>query len=248
MKSLAIIQARISSERLPGKVMMKIGDKTLLDRTIDSAHGAKMIEKVYVATSNDSSDDILVDHLKNRNVLVYRGSLNNVFSRYYEIANEEKGAFGSIVRLTGDCPLLDPRVIDKTIEHHNKGSFEYTSTGLSKTFPMGQAVEVIDLPLFLSLDEKKLSKDDLEHVTRHIWKRPDSFRCGEIRYQNKKYPNSKELRITVDQIEDFQLVKKIIEGLDYVNEKKVSIDDVVDYLYKNPELIEINKYVKQVET
>ena len=247
MKTLAIIQARMSSKRLPGKVLMKIGDKTLIDRTIDSAMIAKNIDKVYVATSEDESDDVLYEHLVKKNVSVFRGSLNDVFSRYYEIALSEKQNYKNIVRLTGDCPLIDPKVIDETIIEHFKNNNDYTSTGLSKSYPLGQAVEVIKVETLLNLKKEQLEKEDLEHVTRYIWKRPNEFVCGSKVYINKNFPNCSELRLTVDQIEDFELIKTIIKSLNYQNEKNVSLEKIIEFLYSNPELIKINKNVKQIQ-
>mgnify|MGYP001220502526 FL=1 len=247
MKTLAIIQARMSSKRLPGKVLMKIGNKTLIDRTIDSAMISKNIDKIYVATSKDKSDDVLYEHLVKKNISVFRGSLNNVFSRYYEIALLEQQNYNSIVRLTGDCPLIDPEIIDETITDHYKNNNDYTSTGLSKSYPIGQAVEVIKIETLLSLEKEHLEEEDLEHVTRYIWKRPNKFACGSKVYSNQSFPNCSELRLTVDQIEDFELVEKIIKGLNYLNEKNVSLEKIIKFLYSNPELIKINKNVKQLE-
>jgi spore coat polysaccharide biosynthesis protein SpsF len=247
VKSLAIIQARMSSNRLPGKVLMKIENKTLIERTIDAAKLAKNIDKIYVATSNDKSDDILYEYLTKRNISVYRGSLDNVFSRYYKIAHLEKQNYKNIVRLTGDCPLIDPNVIDDVIKEHYQSNNDYTSTGLSKSYPLGQAVEVIKIDTLLNLNNYDLDKEDLEHVTRYIWKRPNKFLCGSKVYINEDFPNCSELRLTVDQIEDFELIKRIIEGLSYTDEKKVSLEEMIEFLYSNEELIEINKNVQQIQ-
>ncbi len=248
MKSLVIIQARMSSNRLPGKVLMEVGGGKLIDRIINSALLSSKVNKLYVATSNDKSDDPLVEYLKNEEVSIFRGSLDNVFSRYYEIALIEKNNFDSVVRLTADCPLLDSNLIDNVIEYHDKNNYEYTSTGLSKSFPLGQAVEVINLKTLLELNTNSLDKEDLEHVTRYIWKRPETFNCGSFTYVNKKYPNANELRLTVDETEDVQLIKEIIKGLNYKSENKVSLDEIIEYLYKNPSLIEINSHIKQIVT
>lgn len=248
MNPLIIIQARMSSKRLPGKVLMETGGGTLIDRIINSAQKSKLSKKIYIATSRDKSDDPLVNYLKNKNVEVYRGSLDNVFSRYYEIALNEMKHFDSIVRLTGDCPLLDSNLIDNTLNFHYKNNCDYTSTGLSKTFPLGQSVEVVSLKKFLQIDKKLLDKEDLEHVTRYIWKRTKIYKCGSPSYENHRHPNSNELRLTVDEEEDLDLVKKIVKGLGYSDQKDVSIDEMVDYLYSNPKIIEINKHVKQITT
>ena len=178
----------MSSNRLPGKVLMEVGGGKLIDRIINSALLSSKVNKIYVATSNDKSDDPLVEYLKNEEVSIFRGSLDNVFSRYYEIALIEKNNFDSVVRLTADCPLLDSNLIDNVIEYHDKNNYEYTTTGLSKSFPLGQAVEVINLKTLLELNTNSLDKEDLEHVTRYIWKRPQTFNCGSFTYVNKKYP------------------------------------------------------------
>ncbi len=248
MKPLFIIQARMSSNRLPGKVLKKINNKTLIDRIIHSAKNSKYVSEIYVATSTDSSDDILVKQLENADVKIFRGSLNDVFSRFYEIAKKEETKYDSIVRLTADCPLLDPKIIDRTLEaHYSNTKHDYTSTGISSTFPLGQGVEIIDIDTFLDLKNKKLDSEDREHVTRYIWKRPEIYNCKSITYQHPKYKDCSNLRITVDQIEDFILVEKIIKNMNY-DSKDISLDEIVSFLFENPNLIEINKYVKQVVT
>lgn len=246
-KVVAIIQARMASNRLPGKVLMKAGKKTLIDRIIDAAKFSDNIEKVYVATSNESSDDVLYDYLLQKNISVYRGSLENVFSRFYEISLMEKDNFENIVRLTADCPLLDSNIIDEIINEHVINGNDYTSTGLSHSYPLGQAVEVIKIKTLLSLKNKQLEDLDLEHVTRYIWKRQNEFQCGSKIYVNEKFPNCSELRLTVDQIEDYILINEIINGLNYDSQKNVSLEEIVDFLYSHPELIEINKDVKQIQ-
>ena len=248
MKPLAIIQARMSSNRLPGKVLMEVGGGKLIDRIIDSARQSKNVKKIYVATSTHKSDDPLVEYLDDKEVSVYRGSLDNVFARYQKISLIEEKEFDSIIRLTGDCPLLDSNLIDDTLNYHYENNYEYTSTGLSKTFPLGQSVEVINLMEFLNINIDSLSPEDLEHVTRYIWKRPNQYFCGSFEYKNNKFPNPNELRLTVDEDDDVKLIREIIKGLNYDKRKNVSLDEIVEYLYANPQLIEINKHVKQIIT
>ena len=136
----------MSSSRLPGKVLKKINNKTLIERIIESSLKSKYSTKIYVATSKDRTDDTLVQNIKDFDVSIYRGSLENVYSRFYEIAINEIENFDSIVRLTADCPLLDTKIIDLTVESHYKNSnYDYSSTGLTDTFPLGQGVEVIEI-------------------------------------------------------------------------------------------------------
>ena len=248
MKQLTVIQARMSSTRLPGKVLMKIGKKTLIDRIIDSAEEATSTSKIFIATSEEDSDDILVKYLEKRDVEIFRGSINNVYSRFYEIVKNEKNNFDSVIRLTADCPLLDPDIIDTTVDKHYSDFYDYTSTGLSKTFPLGQAVEIVKISTFLNLPNSQMDKEDLEHVTRYIWKRPDEYRLGSISYENEYFSDSSKLRLTVDQIEDFILIEKIISGLSYENVKKVSLDEIIKFLSNNPKLIDINKNVEKIIT
>jgi len=248
VKPLFIIQARMSSSRLPGKVLKEINNKSLVQRIIDSTKASSYSSKIYIATSTDKTDDVLVEHLKQQDVSIYRGSLENVFSRFYEITNKEQSNFDSVVRLTADCPLLDPKVIDLTIEdHYKKINYDYTSNGLSGSFPLGQGVEVVEINKFLDLKNKRLTNEDLEHVTRFIWKRPSIYNCNSVEYNHPTYQNCSQLRLTVDEIEDFNLIEKIIQNMSY-DKKKPSLDDVVNFLYKNPKLIDINKHIKQKET
>lgn len=245
MKPLFIIQARMSSSRLPGKVLKKINNKTLIERIIKSSLESKYSTKIYVATSKDKTDDILVQNIKDFDISIYRGSLENVYSRFYDIAMKELENFDTVVRLTADCPLLDPKIIDLTLESHYKDSnYDYSSTGLTNTFPLGQSVEVININKIVDLINKKLTEEDLEHVTRFIWKRPHIYRCNSIEYKNPKYKDCSAIRLTVDECEDFELIKKIVTKMSY-DDKYISLDEVVDFLFKNPKLLEINKHINQ---
>lgn len=237
----------MSSSRLPGKVLKEINSKSLVQRIIESTKASSYSSKIYIATSTDKTDDVLAEHLRHQDVSIYRGSLENVFSRFYEITNKEQSNFDSVVRLTADCPLLDPKVIDLIIENHYEDiNHDYTSNGLSGSFPLGQGVEVIEINKFLDLKNKRLSNEDLEHVTRFIWKRPSIYNCNSIEYNHPIYQNCSHLRLTVDEIEDFKLIEKIIKKMSY-DKKTLSLDDIVNFLYENPKLIDINKHIKQKE-
>lgn len=235
----------MSSSRLPGKVLKKINNKTLIERIIESSLESKYSTKIYVATSKDKTDDILVQNIQDFDISIYRGSLENVYSRFYEIAINEIKNFDTVVRLTADCPLLDPKIIDLTLESHYKNSnYDYSSTGLTDTFPLGQGVEVIEINKFVDLNNKTLTGEDLEHVTRFIWKRPDIYNCNSIEYNHPVHKNCFELRLTVDEIEDFELIQKIVTEMSY-DDKYISLDEIVDFLYKNPKILNINKHIKQ---
>ena len=235
----------MSSSRLPGKVLKKINNKTLIERIIESYLESKYSTKIYVATSKDKTDDILVQNIQDFDISIYRGSLENVYSRFYEIAINEIKNFDTVVRLTADCPLLDPKIIDLTLESHYKNNnYDYSSTGLTDTFPLGQGVEVIEINKFVDLNNKTLTEEDLEHVTRFIWKRPNVYSCNAIEYNHPKHKNCFELRLTVDEIEDFELIQKIVTEMSY-DDKYISLDEIVDFLYKNPKNLNINKHIKQ---
>ena len=228
---LAILQARFSSSRLPGKVLKTILGKEMLLHQIERLQYSKMIDKLVVATSEDSSDDAIERLCQDNNVEVFRGDLNNVLDRFYQCAIQYNPDY--VVRLTGDCPLTDWQVIDQTIQYCLKGDFDYVTT--SSKFPDGLDVGVVAMPALKSAWEGGALPSEMEHVTQYISKKPNQFNNGV--FNSSK--NLSHLRLTVDEPEDFVLVGKIYQSL-YENNPLFLIQDILDLLRNKPELIKIN--------
>ena len=202
----AIIQARMGSSRLPNKVLMEIDGKTSLKFMIDRVTKSKYTEKIIVATTTNERDKVIVDFCINNNILYYCGSENDVLDRYYQASKNNDVT--TIVRLTSDCPLIDPDQIDKTIELYFDKGVNYAANAVPpevKKYPDGSDVEVFSFKdLTRAWTETKNIKDR-EHVTFYFWKRNKNFTTAML---DNKYDWGK-YRITVDYKEDIDLVRQI---------------------------------------
>ena len=240
MKVAAIIQARMGSTRLPGKVLKKVLGKTLLEYQIERVKRAKTLDEIIIATTIKESDDQIVQLCQQFSIPYYRGSEEDVLSRYYEAATE----FGVdvIVRLTSDCPIIDPTVIDKVVEHYleNKDRYDYVSNTLTRTYPRGLDTEVMSYEVLKKAHEEAKELVYREHVTAYIYHHPDQFRLCNV--SNEK--DESKHRWTVDTEEDFLLIKHILETLYPIN-PLFTVEDVIQILRDKPEWVEINAHVEQ---
>ncbi len=203
----AILQARMSSTRLKGKVLLDIEGRPMILRQIERIRRAETISKIVLATSSDSTDDPLEELGNSEQIEVYRGSLDDVFSRFREICNLSTEQ--NFVRLTGDCPLTDPSVIDKVVEEHILSGADYTSNTVYRTYPRGLDVEVYRSSALEKLAEYRLSKQELEHVTLGFHLRPGQFSIHNV---GDSTDNS-GLRWTVDTQDDFEFVAWVYSSL-----------------------------------
>ena len=234
MKLLAIIQARLSSSRLPGKVLKKVCGKSLLELQLERVRLAENIEHLVVATSISREDDAIKSMCDGLGVACFRGSLDNVLDRYYQAALLFKPKY--IVRMTADCPLIDPEIIDKTISYFFSGDFDYVSNTLTPTFPDGLDLEIFTFKALEEASKEAKLSSDLEHVTPFIWKQPERYKIGQF----KNDVDLSDMRWTVDEPEDFELITKIYEIL-YPRNPKFAMNDILDLLKKNPDWLDINK-------
>lgn len=242
MKTIIINQARMSSSRLPGKVLKQVLNKSLLEYQIERLKKVKLADEIVVATTELAVDDPIINLCKKLAVKFFRGSENDVLSRYHAAAVEHEAKL--IVRITSDCPLIDPQVIDDVIQAYVSvyPKYDYISNCQERTFPRGMDVEIFS---FLALNEAYLEADkifDREHVTLFIHKQPQRYKIGQVKFNQ----NLSENRWTVDTHEDYELIKKIIEYL-YPLNPNFSMIDVLDLLSKNPQWRLINSHVEQKE-
>jgi spore coat polysaccharide biosynthesis protein SpsF len=226
---IGVLQARLSSTRLPGKVLEDVHGIPMILRQIERLSESVMLDKLVVATSTDSSDDALVDVLVQAGVAVRRGPLNDVLERFALIVEEFQPDV--IVRLTADCPLADVGVVDEVIRHHVEHGASYTSNVLEPTFPDGLDVECITRNAFDALREGEVSTAEREHVTLGIYSQPDRFSLESVTQE----PNLSGLRWTVDVQEDLDFVRAIYEHL-YDDNHSFRQQEILDLLEKKPEL------------
>lgn len=230
---LAILQARVSSSRLPGKVLKPILGQPMLARQIERISRSKNIDELIVATSVEATDDAVEDLCSKVGVGCFRGSLNDVLDRFYQAANLYDAEH--VVRLTGDCPLTDPELIDKVITFHLENGFDYTSNTLQLTFPNGLDSEIMRRHVLQQVWEEAKQAVEREHVTYSIYNQPQRFRLGGV----KNTCDLSSLRWTVDEPEDYEFVKQVYEAL-YTQKVDFTTEDILGLLTVRPELVALN--------
>ncbi|OFZ16578.1 MAG: hypothetical protein A2X86_12340 [Bdellovibrionales bacterium GWA2_49_15] len=223
MKILAITQARIGSTRLPNKVLKKIGEKTLLQMHLERVQRSKLINQLIVATTDEIGVEGIVEVANLVGIKTFKGNLNDVLDRFYS-AYKIFGA-DAIVRVTSDCPLIDPSLIDSVIKLFCDSGHDYVSNTLNPTFPDGVDVEVFKATALEQAWHEATLKSDREHVSAYIWK--NSTFLGKDKFKSSCFennPNYSQYRLTVDTPDDFVRIEKLVEmigddgpWLDYVS-------------------------------
>lgn len=240
MKVLAILQARISSSRLPGKVLLPLLGEPMLFRQIERIRRAGRIDQLVVATSIDRSDNALVEACAARGIPCARGSLDDVLDRFVQCALTYRPE--TIVRLTGDCPLADPRLMDAMLQEFETGSYDYLANVSPPTFPDGLDVEVIRFSSLLEAHTEARLPSEREHVTPFLRSRPERFRLGNYTAEVDR----SGLRWTVDEAQDLEFVRAVYELL-YPADPEFSTEDVFRLLESNPRLQLLNSRLERNE-
>jgi spore coat polysaccharide biosynthesis protein SpsF len=231
---LAILQARVSSSRLPGKVMMPLLGEPMLARQLERVRRATLIDQLVVATSTDGSDDPVARLCEQTGTACYRGQLDDVLDRFYQAALPYRPEY--IVRLTGDCPLADPELIDRVIRFCLDGGYDHACNGGEPaTFPDGLDVEVLRFSALEQAWHEARLPSEREHVTPFIYNHPERFRLA--LYRNPV--DLSHLRWTVDEPADFELVRIIYETL-YPQQPQFGTDAILRLLEERPELATLN--------
>ena len=205
---LAIIQARMSSNRLPGKVMMPLGGKLILDRVISRVTLSRDVNRIIVATSNTDEDGVIHEHCLVNRIECFRGSLKNVAQRFASLMMET--GVNAVIRISGDSPFIDPNLISIGISHFKNGNYDLVTNVFPRTFPKGQSVEIIRVNTFLNaFDKKFFSSHEQEHVTSHFYFNEKDYSIYNFINENinKDYSG---MQLSIDDLKDFQDAEKII--------------------------------------
>jgi len=202
---LAIIQARMSSTRLPGKVLKELDGKPMLQWTIERLGSSKLLKKIVVTTSMGSGDDEVEEFCLAQNIECHRGPLKNVAQRFAEVATLEKAE--SFVRTNGDSPLIDPEIIDQAIAIFRMTAVDFVTNTMIRTFPKGQSVEVLNSGHFIELCKHMTEPEDKEHVTKVFYKNPKKHRIVSF----TSGMDAGHVQMSVDTPEDFEVVEKLIQ-------------------------------------
>ncbi|RJG49017.1 cytidylyltransferase domain-containing protein [Motilimonas pumila] len=231
---LAIIQARMSSSRLPGKVLKPLHGQPMLGFQLSRVKQSKQVNKWVVATSTESSDQPIVDFCKTHNIEVFRGSLENVLQRFYLCAKEFRAQH--VVRLTGDCPLTDPSIVDQVIELHLKHKADYSSNCHPATFADGFDVEIMTISALTQAYQKASTAQQKEHVTPYLYQTPG------FAIHNVNAPeDTSHFRLTVDNMADFDMVSTLINTMQTQGIGSLDYFSIIRFLQQYPELTKINQ-------
>ena len=238
--TLVVLQARLSSSRLPGKVLKPILGQPMIYRQVERLRRAKTIKNLVVATSIDPSDDHLADYLKLSSIPFVRGNLNDVLARF-ETAIKLFPDAEHIIRVTGDCPLIDPCILDQIVNCHILEKNDYTSNTVEVTYADGLDVEVIKRTIFEEILKTATLPYEREHVTPYIYTHSEKYKIKHFKYSGEAFDH---LRWTVDHQEDYELVTKIFENL-YLRNPSFGAEDILKLINENPDLALINsKYIR----
>lgn len=231
----SIIQARMQSTRLPKKVLLPLAGKTILENVVDRVRQAKTIGQVIVATSTEGADNAIAELCEEKGIQYFRGSHEDVLDRFYQTAKQFRAEH--ICRITADCPLIDPVVIDEAVEAYKKGGYDYVSNSHPiATYPDGFDTWIFSFAaLEKSWQEAKLPSER-EHVTSYIWNHPEIFKNFNIKNKN----DLSEYRLTIDEERDYEVLKIIVKQV-----KDLTMENIVKFLDEHKEVKKINAPIER---
>lgn len=242
MKVVVITQARSGSKRLPNKVMKKVKGKSLLEIHINRIKRAKLIDEIFIATTTNKEDDQIEVLAKRINVNCFRGSENDVLDRFYQTVKDIQPDY--VVRLTSDCPLIDPVLIDEVVKVAVYRKLDYYTNAMEEFFPDGQDIEVFTFKALEQAWKEASLKSDREHVTPYI-RNNSSYKKGKIFISDNHSieENYSHVRLTVDEKVDFEVVEKMVEALGFDEDWKT----YTEYYLRNSQINSLNSQIKRNE-
>lgn len=242
MKTGVIVQTRVGSTRLPGKVMLDLCGKPVIDHVIDRLKQSRLLDEIIIATTTHERDAIIVEQAKKNGVKRFCGSEDDVLSRYYYAAKENN--LDVVVRVTSDCPLIDPAILDDVVDFYMRNNYKLvTNAGTDlnqRTFPRGLDVEVFSFSALEYAFNNAQESYQREHVTPYLY---EIYSDSVYYYKNDiDYSN---FRWTLDTVEDYALISAIYERLYKEYDSKFGFYEVLELMKSNPELVKINAHVEQ---
>lgn len=240
MSTVAIIEARMTSSRLPGKILLPVEGKPLLELLIERLRRAELLDNIVIATTDNPSDDVVEQLARRLGVGFFRGSEEDVLDRVLHAAHEH--AADVIVEVTGDCPLMDPTIIDRILRTYREKKVDYVSNILKRTYPRGMDLQVFSTNVLEKVSRLTQDPVDHEHVSLYIYEHPEIFSLFNV--ESDLPEKFWDVRLTVDTREDFELIKAIFESL-YPSKPTFTLEDIVDLLEKRPDLLDINRNIHQ---
>lgn len=238
MRIIAIVEARMTSRRLPGKVLMHAAGKPMLEHLINRLQAVPSLNEIVLATTTNATDDVLEKFANNMGISCYRGSEDDVMNRVIEAGVSANANI--IVEITGDCPIIDPQIVEQTIRMFMANKADYVSNSIIRSYPDGMDTQVFRLETLQKSSSMTDSHLDHEHVTLHIYNNPDVF--SQVHLIAPPELHWPELGLTLDELSDYELLKRIIEFFE-PKRPLFSCLDVVRLLRQKPQWVEINQKV-----
>jgi spore coat polysaccharide biosynthesis protein SpsF len=239
MRTVATIEARFNSSRLPGKVLVDLGGKPALQVMVERLKYVAQLDEIVIATTTNESDDAVAGLAKRLGVGIWRGSEDDVMGRVLDAAK----AHGAdvIVELTGDCPLIDPIIVSRVIQYYQGAKIDYVSNVLTRTFPIGMDVQVFATKVLADAEKRTNDPDDRENVSLYIYRHPDLYSLDNVRAWGAEA--RPDLRLTLDEEEDLFVLRSIHQalqsgGMDY------SLREIISYLDAHPVIQAHNAHVQ----
>ncbi len=228
-----IVQARIGSTRLPGKVLMKLDKKqTVLDYVINQLNHSKLISKIIIATTSKNEDLQIIEKAKKLKIDYFRGNSTDLLNRYYFCS--KKFSLDNILRITSDCPLIDPEKIDQMIKFFHQNNYDYVSNYFPKTFPIGMGMEIFSKKALKLAWKNALLPSEREHISPFFYNHKNKLKFfnieNEVNYSN--------IRITIDRINDLKLIKHLVKN---ISVRPIKLNDIIDYYKTNQSVFQINR-------
>lgn len=238
-KIIATIEARMTSSRLPGKVLMEAVNKPMLELMIERLRRVPSLDAIAIATTVNAADDPIEDLAKRLSVGCYRGSEEDVLQRVLDTAQFYEADI--IVQLTGDCPLIDPEIIEHTIQRYLQSNVDYAANTLTRTYPIGMDTTVFATDILADVAGRTNDPTDREHVSLFIYRHPELYSLEN--YAAPRALTYPEMRLTLDTPEDLELIRAIFERL-YPKNPEFTLNDILVFLDQNPEIVRMNEGVK----
>lgn len=235
---VTVIQARTGSTRLPNKILRPLAGKPLLLRMIERVAAAKLVGRVVVATTREPADDPLVELCRAEGVSCYRGDTDDLLDRHYQVGKLYEAT--TVIKIPSDCPLIDPRVIDRVITYYldKPGAYDFVSNLHPATYPDGNDVEIMTMGALETIWREARRPLEREHTTPYLWENPDRFRIGNVTWETG-LDYSMSHRWTIDYEEDYQFIAAVFDAL-YSDSCPFSLEDVLTFLAAHPEVEAIN--------
>ncbi len=242
MKTVAIVQSRVGSTRLPGKALLELAGQPMILFMLERIKQSKTLSQIVVATGVGRENDALEKTVRKAGFEVFRGSEDYVLAHYAGAARLHKADI--IVRLTGDCPLMDPKMVDRLVQEREKGGYDYVTNVKPPTWPDGLDVSVFTRKLLEDADRQATKKSDREHVVPWMWRMTPLE--GGTQYKSFNVASPKDLsahRWTVDEPSDYEFMKRIVSELGTNRIRDAHLEDILSVLARKPELSAFNNTI-----